>query len=344
MTHRVARCIATCCAVFALLGTSGCSLSVPPLSEKDDPAPSAQVADDALVSPGTLTVAVDAANAPMAMLDDEGNPDGYAVDVAGALAQELGLTLTVVNAAPSAAADGTADVYLSAEASSAPSGTTAAGTVFSEATAVFARVLDGNGTLPELSAAELGSASIAVQDGSSSQQTLSNSNVAYSEVTCNNVNECISAVESGRADYAVCNVSAGCYLDRSFGDIGVAGILGAPTDLSALVSDGNPALAEAVSQALATLEGNGVLDAVRRAWFGALPDDLAGLQIADVVITEPTAQDAAAADAEADASSSDSAGENSSADGSAASADAADLPASSAHSSLNSTSTFFAAE
>lgn len=352
MNHRVARCLATCCAALALLGAGGCSASVPPLADKSEPARAAQVSDAALATPGTLTVAVDAANAPLSMLGDDGQPTGYAADVARALARELGLSVTVVNAAPSAAADGEADVYLSMDSDAVPAGTAAAGTVLSEATAVFTRELDGNGTMPTLSASDLSSARIAVQDGSSSQQTLSNSNVTYSEVTCANVNQCISAVESGQADYAVCNASAGCYLDRSFGDIGLAGTVGEPTDLVAVVASGNAELSAAVSQALDALEGNGVLGAVRCAWFGRMPDDLASLQIADVFEVESAADDeaeAASADADADASAGAAAstaqGESGAAStGASTGADAADLPATSAHSSLNSTSTFFATE
>ena len=40
-----------------------------------------QVSDNALVTPGTLTVALDTSDAPQAMQDADGNLTGYAVDV-----------------------------------------------------------------------------------------------------------------------------------------------------------------------------------------------------------------------------------------------------------------------
>ena len=44
------------------------------------------MSDDALVTPGTLTVALDTSDAPQAMQDADGNLTGYAVDAARALA------------------------------------------------------------------------------------------------------------------------------------------------------------------------------------------------------------------------------------------------------------------
>lgn len=340
MKRWVACFVAGCCAVLALVGLSACALSTPPLSEKTSQPRTAQVSSAALVEPDTLTVAVNTASAPMGMLDAEGNPSGYTADVARALASELGLSASVVNASPSDVADGTADVYLGAEADALPDGTTSAGSIFTEATGVFARTTGEAGA--EVSAESLIGARIAVQDGSASQQQLERSNVNYTEMSCSNVNECLSALESGQVDYAVCNASAGGYLTRAYDDVALVGTLGAPSELTAAVAAGNADLAEAVSSALSAMASNGVLDAVRTAWFGDLPADLSGMEVAGVVISEESDNEDAGLSSDADDADDEGAGATGgsstgtgSAGTSSTGADGLD------HSALNSTDTFF---
>ncbi len=338
MKRWVACFVAGCCAVLALVGLSACALSTPPLSEKTSQPRTAQVSSAALVEPDTLTVAVNTASAPMGMLDAGGNPSGYTADVARALASELGLSASVVNASPSDVADGTADVYLGAEADALPDDTVSTGSVFTEATGVFARTTGEAGA--EVSAESLSGARIAVQDGSASQQQLERSNVTYTEMSCSNVNECLSALESGQVDYAVCNASAGGYLTRAYDDVALVGTLGAPSEVVAAVAAGNAELAEAVSGALSTLASNGVLDAVRTAWFGDLPTDLSGMEVAGVVISEESDDEDAALSSDAEGDEGTGA-----AGGSSADTDAAGTSSTGAdgldHSALNSTDTFF---
>ena len=72
------------------------------------------VSDDALVTPGTLTVALDTSDAPQAMQDADGNLTGYAVDAARALACRMGLKVAFVDAssADSALSDKKADIFI----------------------------------------------------------------------------------------------------------------------------------------------------------------------------------------------------------------------------------------
>lgn len=56
------------------------------------------MSDDALVTPGTLTVALDTSDAPQAMQGADGNLTGYAVDAARALASRMGLKVAFVDA------------------------------------------------------------------------------------------------------------------------------------------------------------------------------------------------------------------------------------------------------
>lgn len=324
MKRCAARLMASVSAVLALMGTSACSLTVPPLSAREPASRTAQVSASALVAPNTLTVAVDASDAPLTLTDASGNVTGYAVDAARALGKELGLAVSVVSGTPSSVSDGSADLFIATTQTALTEDEVSAGTVLSDATALFARGGAADGAA-SVGAASLQDARIAVQDGSASQQALQDANVAYREVGCANVNECLEALENGRADYAACDASAGAYLARTYGDVALAGTIGAANPYVAAVSADNGELSRAVSDALSSLSENGVLSAVRTAWFGRLPEDLASFQVSGIEV----AADEDAADT--GAPSSDSAAASGQNDTGAA----ADL------SSINSTSRFF---
>ena len=102
------------------------------------------VSDDALVTPGTLTVALDTSDAPQAMQDADGNLTGYAVDAARALACRMGLKVAFVDAssADSALSDKKADIFIG-DIKSAGGDISSLGTCLYDAAAVFGKSSDG---------------------------------------------------------------------------------------------------------------------------------------------------------------------------------------------------------
>lgn len=84
-------------AVIAVLGLSGCAFNplstftTPTIDQIERETVTPTVSDDALVTPGTLTVALDTSDAPQAMQGADGELTGYAVDAARALASRMGL-------------------------------------------------------------------------------------------------------------------------------------------------------------------------------------------------------------------------------------------------------------
>lgn len=91
-------------AVIAVLGLSGCAFNplstftTPTIDQIERETVTPTVSDDALVTPGTLTVALDTSDAPQAMQGADGNLTGYAVDAARALASRMGLKVAFVDA------------------------------------------------------------------------------------------------------------------------------------------------------------------------------------------------------------------------------------------------------
>ena len=99
-------------AVIAVLGLSGCAFNplstftTPTIDQIEYETVTPAVSDDALVTPGTLTVALDTSDAPQAMQGADGELTGYAVDAARALASRMGLKVAFVDASSAGSALG----------------------------------------------------------------------------------------------------------------------------------------------------------------------------------------------------------------------------------------------
>lgn len=295
----VSRMFAAACAVCVACAAGGCSSGTPALSEAEPAEARVDVSDDALVSPGTLTVTYGTDDAPMTMEDEEGEVTGYAADVAGALADELGLTVSFVEGGTDEVGKGEADVCLCISLADAPEGIDVTGSVFTEGTAVFA--LGEDAAAP--TADDLADARIAVQTGSASQEALAAASVVGDQVPCANVNECFEELSDGEVDYAVCDASAGGYLARLYPDVSYVGLVGDAEVLGVGVAADNDELADAIGAAVSDVSTNGVLEAVYAAWFGSMPVDLTSTQLPGIEIDESRLEQAD--DEDADESDSD---------------------------------------
>ena len=243
-------------AVIAVLGLSGCAFN--PLStfttptidqiERETVVPT--VSDDALVTPGTLTVALDTSDAPQAMQDADGNLTGYAVDAARALACRMGLKVAFVDAssADSVLSDKKADIFIG-DIKSAGGDISSLGTCLYDAAAVFGKTSAGES--PSVSTDTLNTATLGVQMSSASQEALAKQSITASQKTYSNINECFEALESGEVDYVICDSTAGGYLARLMSQISYVGALETPSTLGVAGRSSNDGLCRPVSDALA---------------------------------------------------------------------------------------------
>lgn len=272
MRSRCAR-VAAGVAVFALaLGASGCSLMTPSLEEAESAATQQTVDDSLLVQPGTLTVALDTTDAPQVMTGNDGELTGYDIEVASAIAQNMGLKVAFVNAAsPSKALDsGEADIYLGATASDESGDITVNGEFLQNATAVFGVSNGAQGATTTVTASDLGSARVGVQDGSSSQEALARVGIVASN-TYQNVNECFEALASGEVDYVACDATAGGYLSRSYENMFFVGVISSSTSYGIAYRSSASDLAEQVESTFDSLATDGTLDAIHQIWYGSVP-------------------------------------------------------------------------
>lgn len=269
--------------LLALAASAACAVSLAgcgPLAQLSSPgveeasrdaaeALSPSVSADALVKEGTLTVGVDAdaASAPYYIVGDDGTVSGMDVDLASALAQQLGLQVRFVSVDDPAEALGSqCDVVLGVEAGEL-AGTEVVGSSSQGAVALFRR-----GEASVVSLDDVDGSTVGVQEGSVSQGVLEGSNLSVTTRTYSNLNEAFNALEAGTIDYVLCDAYSGAYLAVAYGDLSFAGTLDEPVARGVAVAEGNAELGQAVSGALEAMSGNGVTGLVRARWVGALPE------------------------------------------------------------------------
>lgn len=285
---RAARRVVAGAAVLALaFGLGGCSYAVPSLGEAEPEEVEQTIDDSELVQAGTLTVALDTTDAPQVVTTSKGELEGYYVDVAEALAQNMGLKVAFVrSSSPSDALEsGKADVYLGSASDGDASDVTTKGELLQNATAVFGTSDSRTNSTPTVTSATLAKARVGVQDGSASQEALASAGVTASS-TYSNVNECLEALASGEVDYVACDATAGGFLARSYENVFFAGIISSPASYGIAYSSSATGLSEDVDSVFETLSTDGTLDAIHQIWYGPVPLSLSSETVSGVTLPE----------------------------------------------------------
>ena len=223
------------------------------------------VQDSALVNAGTLTVGVNlgAAMAPLCY-ELDGNARGLDVDLASALAGQMGLKVKFVNVSSPASSLGTVCDVVMDQRASTEGVYTLAGTYAESTSAFFHKGDTGIAKVDDLSSKRLG-----LQGGSVSEAVLDRTGLTVEKRGYGKVNDAFAALESGDVDYVLCEAYAGAYLAHSaYEDVCFVGTLNRPEAEGIACSNSNAELSLAVSSALDTLKGNGVYDLIRSRWLG----------------------------------------------------------------------------
>lgn len=228
------------------------------------------VSAEATKHEGVLTVGLRNAQAsPLVIVGNETDDadrsvEGVDVDVARAVADELGLRVEFAYVADVATALGsTCDVVMGVNPLES-NGFDVVGNYVQTATALFRSGTDAT----PATADEVRAARIAVQAGSAAGQTLERVGLAQNEVVCPSLVDAFDALASGDADFVACSSAAGGYLGGTRGGIACAGTLEPPTAYGIAVSSGNSELTAALTESLMSVENNGTLNETRRIWLG----------------------------------------------------------------------------
>lgn len=312
-THR--NTVAAAAALAACVALAGCSGPLSAIAGPEASVGEALAAKTAALSPkvestiskGVLTVGIDTQDGmvPLYVGSDSGRAYGMDVDLASALADELGLKVRFVSVDDANPGLGTTCDVLMGAVDGQVGSTTVVGDYAEQASAFFHKGDTGVAKVDDLS-----SKSVGVQTGSVSQTALSKTGLMMSVKTYDNLNAAFDALESGGVDYVLCDAYSGAYLSARYEEVCLAGTLDAPKAQGIAVSSQNAELADAVKAAYDAVEKNGLMGLVRRRWVAGMDPLSASSQVQDVPAGSPTA-----------------AGETTATDGSSGSANQASLAA-----------------
>lgn len=297
---------ALACMGLMLCGCSGSNNYQPPLKE-------ASVAPPVIGEEGTLRVGVNTENPPLAGMGS-GKIIGIDVDIAAALADELGLKVSIMDVgsdAASAIAEGKVDVVMGIDAANAESDYWVSSSYLPTGIALFALSPDAGVPTPD------SGATFAAQVSSKSAWAVSNEFGQDALTSTNSLSDAFAALQAGTVQYVAADAIIGLYAAHGQGlDVSVVAMLMKPSGYCMAVSVENADLQQVAGDALANLVNNGTIDVIERKWLGASVA-LDGLQVigdgSAVEGSDDTASDSQ--DTSSDDSSDDTSNSDSSSDG-----------------------------
>lgn len=251
-------------ALFGMVGCASQESYTPP--EKTPTLSSPTIAQD-----GVLRVGVNTGNAPLA-----GQPAssskivGLDVDVAAALADQFGLKLELVDVgtdAESALTNGSVDIVMGVDKSDTTGSFWTSEAYLPTAVALFA--LPSNDTVPTNEEAPV----IAAQTSSKSSWAVSNEFDNGTLVTTDDLKSAFAKLESGDVQYVAADTVIGTYAAHSAGyDVHIVALMQQPSGYAVGVLDNNADLKQAVSDALTSITGTGVVGVIETKWLGSVLD------------------------------------------------------------------------
>lgn len=217
---------------------------------------------------GTLRVGVDTTNPPLAGMGSD-KIIGIDVDIAAALADRLGLKLSIVDVGSDpegALAEGKVDIVMGIDQSE--------GGDFwlSEAylpTGVAAFASSPDAPVPVAG----GSAKFSAQISSKSAWAVSNEFGDAALTSTTNLTDAFADLANGTDSYVAADAVIGSYAAHGQGvDVSIVAMLLAPSGYCIGVSKDNADLQATVAQAVGDLTGGGVIDVIEKKWLGTALD------------------------------------------------------------------------
>lgn len=310
-------------ALSMALALCGCASGTYTPQEKEQ-----AVSNSALKSSGTLRVGVNASNAPYAA-ESSGSIVGIDVDIAAAIADEMGLKLELVDVGSStdtAFSKGNVDIVMGV--SKANSAYWMSDSYMSSAVALFS--LTQNATAPTAS----GSFSVAAQSSSMSAWEVSDH---YGESCLRNSTDLQGAFESlqtGSVNYVAADSTIGEYVVHSSSvQAYPIALLQDPSSYCIAAPTTNTALQQAVSGALSSLKNGGVISVIQKKWLGDQAD------VSTLKVIQSTKSDSSSTDTSSTTASGTSTSGSNSSNASSSSSTSSSSSSSSGSSTSSSTST-----
>ncbi len=298
----------TAAALAACLVASTCMLAGCSHEEYTPQLGEAKLSTPAIGEAGVLRVGVNTNNSPLAGKSGD-HIIGIDVDIAAALANQLGLKVKVVDVYGDAAGaidDNEVDIALGIDSTSSTKGYWLSAQYFPTGVALF-ELASSTKTTPTATS----NPKVAAQVSSKSAWAVNN---IFGEDSLESVSDLATAfsdLESGKAEYVASDAVIGLYAaSRANVDVKIVALLDTVSGYCAMAKQDNTELQDAVSDALSTITSNGVVDVIEDKWLGqtvdlsSLPRIEAPKQQADDAATEGDASGDAAAESSSSSSSS----------------------------------------
>lgn len=244
------------------------------------------VSDELLVNSETLTVGVDTSQPPFASIvtaeaeEDEASTNeivGFDVDVAAALADELGLKLDVIDISDTTASEalesGEVDIVMSASPASTSDVDIFVGPYVDNGPAIFG--LENTSSSETFDASILEDYTVGAYDGSVAANTVLNYCDSDNLVLYDTVEDMFQALEDGEINYVAADMVSGGYVSTLYSGVECVGTLDSSSGCYIALGSSSEELSETLTTALETIDGNGVLDTVISKWCGESTVDMA---------------------------------------------------------------------
>ncbi len=245
----------------ATLGLAGCSGS----GNYQPELKSAEVAPPVIGQEGTLRVGVNTENPPLAGMGS-GKIIGIDVDIAAAIADELGLKLSIVDVGSdpaTAIANGDVDIVMGIDDANLEGDFWRSPSYLPTGIALFA--LNADAGIPTAD----GGATFAAQVSSKSAWAVSNVFGEEALTSTDSLKEAFEALQSGSVQYVAADAIIGLYAAHGQGlDVSIVSMLMKPTGYCMGVASDNADLQTAAGDVLARLVSDGTIQVIERKWLG----------------------------------------------------------------------------
>ncbi len=234
-----------------------------------------QLESGTTITDGTLTVGVNASNSPYAGVNSNNETVGFDVDVAAAIADELGMKLQIVDVSSngrSALTNGQVDVAMGMTKSGNVDTVTYTPAYINDGASLFCLESNRPASVSDLDA----DSKILVQGETTAAYTVQAALGAEAVQATSTMQEAFDALESGQQKYLVADAVIGSYFARNYSDVVRVDFLSADsvTPMYAVTLTANSEVSAAVSNALNTITQNGVLRVIEAKWLGTAGEAL----------------------------------------------------------------------
>ncbi|MDO4891164.1 MAG: transporter substrate-binding domain-containing protein [Coriobacteriaceae bacterium] len=265
MKNRVAAALVAAFAACLVTALCGCTQAYDPNASMKDPT----IEASALQNPGTLRVGVDASSYPFAG-QSNGRMSGLDVDIAAALAQEMGLKVEYVDVGVDgleALSGGDVDVVMGVEPSEADGACWTSDSYAPACIAMFS--MKEGAKVPKKSKNPV----IAAQTSSLSAWLVTRQYGNSALEADDELKTVFQDLDAGSVKYAAADAVVGSYVMNSLGIGGhIIGLMQQPDGYCVATASENTPLQLGITQALSTISGNGVLDVINTKWTGGTVD------------------------------------------------------------------------